>query len=92
MLLTIATIAGLIVLVLFIWDTSSGYETQRNIRSFYRPFYAESSIRHKYLSTPTAVWKTLTALDGYSSWFPQISRLLPDVNTQRRTHKASYRK
>jgi len=90
MLLTIATIAVLIVLVLFIWDTSSGYETQSNIRSFYRPFYAESSISHEYLSTPTAVWKTLTALDGYSSWFPQISRLLPDVNTQRYVHQFSF--
>ena len=90
MLLTIVTIAVLIVLVLFIWDTSSGYETQSNIRSFYRPFYAESSISHEYLSTPTAVWKTLTALDGYSSWFPQISRLLPDVNTQRYVHQFSF--
>ena len=90
MLLTIATIAVLIVLVLFIWDTSSGYETQSNIRSFYRPFYAESCISHEYLSTPTTVWKTLTALDGYSSWFPQISRLLPNVNTQRYVHKFSF--
>ena len=90
MLLTIATIAVLIVLVLFIWDTSSGYETQSNIRSFYRPFYAESYISHEYLSTPTTVWKTLTALDGYSSWFPQISRLLPNVNTQRYVHKFSF--
>ena len=90
MLLTIATISVLIVLVLFIWDTSSGYETQSNIRSFYRPFYAESSISHEYLSTPTAVWKTLTALDCYSSWFPQISRLLPDVNTQRYVHQFSF--
>jgi len=90
MLLTIATIAVLIVLVLFIWDTSSSYETQSDIRSFYRPFYAESSIRHEYLSTPTAVWKTLITLDGYSSWFPQISRLLPDVNTQRYVHQFSF--
>ena len=90
MLLTIATISVLIVLVLFIWDTSSGYETQSNIKSFYRPFYAESSISHEYLSTPVAVWKTLTALDGYSSWFPQVSRLLPDVNTQRYVHKFSF--
>ncbi len=90
MLLTIVTISVLIVLVLFIWDTSSGYETQSNLRSFYRPFYAESSISHEYLSTPVAVWKTLTALDGYSSWFPQVSRLLPDVNTQRYVHKFSF--
>jgi hypothetical protein len=90
MLLTIATIAVLIVLVLFIWDTSSSHETKSDIRSFYRPFYAESSISHEYLSTPTAVWKTLIALDGYSSWFPQISRLLPDVNTQRYVHQFSF--
>jgi len=90
MLLTIATIAVLIVLVLFIWDTSSGHETKSDIRSFYRPFYAESSISHEYSSTPTAVWKTLIALDGYSSWFPQISRLLPDVNTQRYVHQFSF--
>ena len=90
MLLTIATIAVLIVLVLFIWDTNSGHETKSNIRSFYRPFYAESNISHEYLSKPTAVWKTLTALDGYSSWFPQISRLLPNVNTQRYVHQFSF--
>jgi hypothetical protein len=90
MLLTIATIAVLIVLVLFIWDTSSSHETKSDIRSFYRPFYAESSISHEYLSTPTAVWKTLIALDGYSSWFPQISRLLPDVNSQRYVHQFSF--
>ena len=90
MLLTIATIAVLIVLVLFIWDTSSSHETKSDIRSFYRPFYAESSISHEYLSTPTAVWKTLIALDGYSSWFPQISRLFPDVNTQRYVHQFSF--
>ena len=90
MLLTIATIAVLIVLVLFVWDTSSNHETQSDIRSFYRPFYAESSIRHEYLSTPTAVWKTLTTLDGYSSWFPKISRLLPDINTRRYVHQFSF--
>ena len=90
MLLTIATIAVLIVLVLFIWDTSSSHETQSDIRSFYRPFYAESSISHEYLSTPTDVWKTLTSLEGYSSWFPQISRLLPDVNTRRYVHQFSF--
>ena len=90
MLLTIATIAVLIVLVLFIWDTNSGHETQSNIRSFYRPFYAESSVSHEFLSTPTAVWKTLTTLDGYSSWFPQVSRLLPDVKTQRYVHQFSF--
>ena len=90
MLLTIATIAVLIVLVLFIWDTSSSHETKSDIRSFYKPFYAESSISHEYSSTPTAVWKTLIALDGYSSWFPQISRLLPDVNTQRYVHQFSF--
>jgi len=92
MLLTIATIAVLIVLVLFIWDTSSSHETQSDIRSFYRPFYAESSISHEYLSTPTDVWKTLTSLEGYSSWFPQISRLLPDVNTRRYVHQFSFDK
>ena len=90
MLLTIATIAVLIVLVLFIWDTNSGHETQSNIRSFYRPFYAESSVSHEFLSTPTAVWKTLTTLDSYSSWFPQVSRLLPDVKTQRYVHQFSF--
>ena len=90
MLLTIVTIAVLIVLVLFIWDTNSGHETQSNIRSFYRPFYAESSVSHEFLSTPTAVWKTLTTLDSYSSWFPQISRLLPDVKTQRYVHQFSF--
>ena len=90
MLLTIATIAVLIVLVLFIWDTNSGHETQSNIRSFYRPFYAETSVSHEFLSTPTAVWKTLTTLDSYSSWFPQVSRLLPDVKTQRYVHQFSF--
>ena len=90
MLLTIATIAVLIVLVLFIWDTNSDQETQSNIRSFYRPFYAESSVSHEFLSTPTAVWKTLTTLDSYSSWFPQVSRLLPDVKTQRYVHQFSF--
>ena len=90
MLLTIATFAVLIVLVLFIWDTNSGHETQSNIRSFYRPFYAESSVSHEFLSTPTAVWKTLTTLDSYSSWFPQVSRLLPDVKTQRYVHQFSF--
>jgi len=90
MLLTIATIAVLIVLILFIWDTSSSHETQSNIRSFYRPFYAESSISHEYLSTPAAVWKPLTALDSYASWFPQITRLLPDVNTKRYVHQFSF--
>jgi len=90
MLLTIATIAVLIVLILFVWDTSSSHETQSNIRSFYRPFYAESIISHEYLSTPAAVWKPLTALDGYASWFPQITRLLPDVNTQRYVHQFSF--
>ena len=90
MLLTIATIAVLIVLVLFIWDTNSGHETQSNIRSFYRPFYAETSVSHEFLSTPTAVWKALTTLDGYSSWFPQVSRLLPDVKTHRYVHQFSF--
>ena len=90
MLLTIATIAVLIVLVLFIWDTNSGHETQSNIRSFYRPFYAETRVSHEFLSTPTAVWKALTTLDGYSSWFPQVSRLLPDVKTHRYVHQFSF--
>ena len=90
MLLTIATISVLFVLVLFIWDTNSGHETQSNIRSFYRPFYAESSVSHEFLSTPTAVWKTLTTLDSYSSWFPQVSRLLPDVKTHRYVHQFSF--
>ena len=90
MLLTIVTISVLIILVLFIWDTSSGYETQSKLRSFYRPFYAESYIGHEYLSTPSAVWKTLTALDRYSLWFPHVSRLLPNINTRRYVHKFSF--
>ena len=90
MSLTIATLAVLIVLFLFIWDTNSNQETQSNIRSFYRPFYAESIINHEYLSTPKAVWKSLTSLDSYSSWFPHITRLLPDVDTKRYVHQFSF--
>ena len=90
MSLTIATLAVLIVLFLFIWDTNSNQETQSNIRSFYRPFYAESIISHEYLSTPEAVWKSLTSLDSYSSWFPHITRLLPDVDTKRYVHQFSF--
>ena len=92
MLLIIATIAVLGVLLLFIWDTSIDQETNSNISSYYAPFYAESVITHEYLSSPSSVWKSLTSLESYSSWFPNIKRLLPSVDTDRYVHQFSFNK
>ena len=90
MLLIIATISVLGVLVLFIWDTSRDQETNSNIFSFYTPFIAESIVTHQYLSSPESVWKALSNLDSYQSWFPKIKRLLPDSNTDRYVHQFSF--
>ena len=90
MLLIIATIAVLGVLLLFIWDTSIDQETNSNISSYYTPFYAESVVTHEYLSSPESVWKSLTSLESYSSWFPNIKRLLPNLDTDRYLHQFSF--
>ena len=92
MLLIIATIAVLGVLILFIWDTSNDQETSSKIFSYYTPFYAESIVTHEYLSSPESVWKSLTNLDSYQSWFPKINRLLPDGDTDRYVHRFSFDK
>jgi len=92
MLLIIATIAVLGVLLLFIWDTSKDQETSSKIFSYYTPFYAESVVTHEYLSSPESVWKSLTNLDSYQSWFPKINRLLPDGDTDRYVHQFSFDK
>lgn len=92
MLLIIATIAVLGVLLLFIWDTSKDQETSSKIFSYYTPFYAESVVTHEYLSSPESVWKSLTNLDSYQSWFPKINRLLPDGDTDRYVHRFSFDK
>ena len=92
MLLIIATIAVLGVLILFIWDTSKDQETSSKIFSYYTPFYAESIVTHEYLSSPESVWKSLTNLDSYQSWFPKINRLLPDGDTDRYVHRFSFDK
>ena len=90
MLLIIATISVLGVLLLFIWDTSRDQENNSNIFSYYTPFFAESVVTHHYLSSPESVWKTLSDLDSYQSWFPQIKRLLPDSDTNRYVHQFSF--
>ena len=90
MLLIFATIAVLGVLLLFIWDTSRDQETNSNIFSYYTPFYAESIVRHAYVSSPESVWKSLTDLGAYQSWFPNINRLLPNVDTDRYVHQFSF--
>ena len=92
MLLIIATIAVLGVLFLFIWDTSQNQETSSKIFSYYTPFYAESVVTHEYLSSPESVWKSLTNLSSYQSWFPKINRLLPDGDTDRYVHRFSFDK
>ena len=92
MLLIIATIAVLGVLLLFIWDTSKDQETSSKIFSYYTPFYAESVVTHEYLSSPESVWKSLTNLGSYQSWFPKINRLLPDGDTDRYVHRFSFDK
>ena len=92
MLLIIATIAVLGVLLLFIWDTSKDQETSSKIFSYYTPFYAESVVTHEYLSSPESVWKSLTNLASYQSWFPKINRLLPDGDTDRYVHRFSFDK
>ena len=92
MLLIIATIAVLGVLLLFIWETSIDQETNSNISSYYTPFYAESVVTHEYLSSPESVWKSLTSLESYSSWFPNIKRLLPSLDTDRYVHQFSFNK
>ena len=92
MLLIFATIAVLGVLLLFIWDTSRDQETNSNIFSYYTPFYAESIVRHSYVSSPESVWKSLTDLSAYQSWFPNINRLLPNVDTDRYVHQFSFNK
>ena len=92
MLLIIATIAVLGVLFLFIWDTSQDQETSSKIFSYYTPFYAESVVTHEYLSSPESVWKSLTNLGSYQSWFPKINRLLPDGDTDRYVHRFSFDK
>ena len=90
MLLIIATVAVLGVLLLFIWDTSRDQESNSKIFSYYTPFYAESIVTHEYLSTPDSVWKSLTDLGSYQSWFPNIKRLLPDGKTDRYVHQFSF--
>jgi len=90
MLLIIATVAVLGVLLLFIWDTSRDQESNSKIFSYYTPFYAESIVTHEYLSTPESVWKSLTDLGSYQSWFPNIKRLLPDGKTNRYVHQFSF--
>ena len=90
MLLIIATVAVLGVLLLFIWDTSRDQESNSKIFSYYTPFYAESIVTHEYLSTPDSVWKSLTDLGSYQSWFPNIKRLLPDSKTDRYVHQFSF--
>ena len=90
MLLIIATVAVLGVLLLFIWDTSRDQESNSKIFSYYTPFYAESIVTHEYLSTPESVWKSLTDLGSYQSWFPNIKRLLPDSKTDRYVHQFSF--
>ena len=90
MLLIIATVAVLGVLLLFIWDTSRDQESNSKIFSYYTPFYAESIVTHEYLSTPESVWKSLTDLGSYQSWFPNIKRLLPDGKTDRYVHQFSF--
>ena len=90
MLLIVATIAVLGVLFLFIWDTSREQEINSRFFSYFSPFYAESIVTHEYLSSPESVWRSLTNLDSYQSWFPKIKRLLPDGDSDRYVHQFSF--
>ena len=90
MLLIVATIAVLGVLVLFIWDTSREQEINSRFFSYFSPFYTESIVTHEYLASPESVWKALTNLDSYQSWFPKITRLLPGGNSDRYVHQFSF--
>ena len=90
MLLIVATIAVLGVLVLFIWDTSREQEINSRFFSYFSPFYTESIVTHEYLASPEFVWKALTNLDSYQSWFPKITRLLPGGNSDRYVHQFSF--
>lgn len=92
MILTLAILSFLIVLTLFILDTSRDQIVTSEVSTYLEPFAAETVVRHNYGAKPESVWSALTKLSSYNFWFPGVLRILPDVNTERYAHRYSFDK
>ncbi len=92
MILTIAIAAILIVMTLFILDTSREQVITSQVSTYLQPFAAETIVKHEFAARPELVWNTLTRLSNYNFWFPGILRLLPVVETDRYVHRYSFDK
>jgi len=92
MILTIAIIAVLLVITMFIIDASREQVTTSNVSTYSQPFAAETVVTHEYSARPELVWNALTRFSNYNFWFPGILRLLPVVETNRYVHRYSFDK
>jgi hypothetical protein len=90
MILVLAIIALMLAIYLFIKDAGGQQIISSQFDSFYRPFQAETIVRHEYVAKPDLIWKTLTTLQDYCLWFPGINRILPVVDAPRYVHRFSF--
>ena len=90
MILIIAIIAFVLVTTLFILDASQDQNLSSEVSTFLQPFFAETTVKQNFESTPALVWGALTQLSDYNFWFPGILRLLPVVKTDRYVHRYSF--
>lgn len=90
MIVSIAILALLLVIVLFIWDSSKSPVLTSSFSSNFSPFSAETIVKHEYTAGADSIWKALTSLSSYNTWFPGVLRLLPVVETNRYVHRYSF--
>ena len=58
----------------------------------WRPFQANSQIRHHFSSSKEILWKMITSLETYNVWFSGIQRAMPDIQSKRYVHQFSFDK
>ncbi len=90
MIVSIAILALFLVIVLFIWDSSKSPVLTSRLSSYFSPFFAETIVKHEYTAGADSIWKALTSLSSYNTWFPGVLRLLPVVETNRYVHRYSF--
>lgn len=90
MFVSLAIIALVLVVIMFVWDSSKSLALTSRFSTYFTPFFAETMVSHEYSVGAESVWKALTSLENYNAWFPGILRLLPVVETNRYVHRYSF--
>ena len=58
----------------------------------WKPFQANSQIKHHFSSSKEILWKMITSLETYNVWFSGIQRAMPDIQSKRYVHQFSFDK